>query len=249
MFKQYASLIHQLTYQHLGNDLSDLQVLQLCDFGDLLLDWNQRLNLTRITDPHEVIIKHFIDSMVLSSSIEGLTFADLGTGAGFPGVPLKILRPDLDIVLMDSLKKKLDFLDAVIETLSLKGVRTVHARIEDFGRNIQYRGKFDTVSSRAVARLPVLLEYALPVLRMNGILLAPKGSQFETELTESKQALIILGGTLDGIEHFNLGEGADHRTLIRIRKTKETPPQYPRQAGTPNKVPIGELVLGVRHKS
>jgi len=239
MFKEYASLIQQLTYQHIGSDLSDLQVTQLCNFGDLLLDWNQRLNLTRITDPHEVILKHFIDSMVLAKFISGVTFADLGTGAGFPGVPLKILRPDLDIVLMDSLKKRLDFLEVVIKTLNLKGIRTVHARVEDFGRNMHYRGHFDTVSSRAVARLPVLLEYALPVLKVNGLFLAPKGSQFEAELAESKKALLLLGGTVEGIEHFSLGEGAEHRAVIRIRKMKETPSQYPRQAGTPTKSPIG----------
>ena len=239
IFKEYASFIHQLTYQHIGSDLSDLQVTQLCNFGDLLLDWNERLNLTRITDPHEVILKHFIDSMVLANSISGVTFADLGTGAGFPGVPLKILRPDLEIVLMDSLRKRLGFLDVVINTLDLKGIRTVHARLEDFGRYKQYRGYFDTVSSRAVARLPVLLEYALPVLKLNGLFLAPKGSQFETELEESKLALQILGGTVESIEHFNLGEGAEHRALIKIRKVKETPSQYPRQAGTPSKSPIG----------
>lgn len=239
MFKEYASLIHQLTYQHIGSDLSDLQVTQLCNFGDLLLDWNQRLNLTRITDPHEVILKHFIDSMVLAKFISGVTFADLGTGAGFPGVPLKILRPDLDIVLMDSLKKRLDFLEVVIKTLNFKGIMTIHARVEDFGRNMHYRGHFDTVSSRAVARLPVLLEYALPVLKVNGLFLAPKGSQFEAELAESKKALLLLGGTVEGIEHFSLGEGAEHRAVIRIRKMKETPSQYPRQAGTPTKSPIG----------
>ena len=238
MFNEYATLIHQLTYQHTGSDLSDLQVTQLCNFGDLLLDWNQRLNLTRITDPHEVILKHFIDSMVLAKFISGATFADLGTGAGFPGVPLKILRPDLDIVLMDSLKKRLDFLEVVIKTLNFKGIKTVHARVEDFGRNMHYRGHFDTVSSRAVARLPVLLEYALPVLKVNGVFLAPKGSQFEAELAESKKALLLLGGTVEGIEHFSLGEGAEHRAVIRIRKMKETPSQYPRQAGTPTKSPI-----------
>lgn len=238
IFKEYASLIQQLTYQHIGCDLSDLQVTQLCNFGDLLLDWNQRLNLTRITDPQEVILKHYIDSMVLAKFITGVTFADLGTGAGFPGVPLKILRPDLDIVLLDSLKKRLDFLEVVIKTLSLTGIRTVHARVEDLGRNMHYRGHFDTVSSRAVARLPILLEYALPVLKVNGLFLAPKGSQFEVELAESKKALLLLGGKIESIEHFNLGEGAEHRVVIRIRKMKETPLLYPRQAGTPAKSPI-----------
>ncbi len=238
MFKEYAALIHQLTLQHIGSDLSDSQLTQLCDFGDLLLDWNRRLNLTRITDPHEVILKHFIDSMVLANFISGATFADLGTGAGFPGVPLKILRPDLDVVLIDSLKKKLNFLDVVIKTLDLRGIRTVHDRMEDFGRDKRYRSQFDTVSSRAVARLPVLLEYALPVLKINGLFLAPKGSQVEDELFEAKEALSVLGGTVEGIEHFSFGEGAEHRAVIRIRKIKETPLLYPRQAGTPTKFPI-----------
>ena len=238
MFKEYAALIHQLTLQHIGSDLSDSQLTQLCDFGDLLLDWNRRLNLTRITDPHEVILKHFIDSMVIANFISGATFADLGTGAGFPGVPLKILRPDLDVVLIDSLKKKLNFLDVVIKTLDLSGIRTVHDRMEDFGRNNHYRSYFDTVSSRAVARLPVLLEYALPVLKINGLFLAPKGSQFEDELFIAKEALSVLGGTVEGIEQFSFGEGAEHRAVIRIRKIKETPLLYPRQAGTPTKFPI-----------
>lgn len=239
MFLDYAPFIKELTYKHLKEDLSDLQVSQLCYFGDLLLDWNQRLNLTRITDPHEVILKHFIDSMVLSKFVSGMSFADLGTGAGFPGVPLKILRPELDVVLMDSLKKRLDFLDVVIKTLNLRGVKTVHARAEDFGRDVHYRGHFDTVSARAMARLPVLLEYTLPVLKVNGLFLALKGSQVDNELAESKKALKLLGGKVEGIEHFNLGEGAEHRAVVLIRKDKETPLQYPRQAGTPTKTPIG----------
>lgn len=238
MFKEHATLIQSLTYQHIGSDLSTMQVTQLCNFGDLLLDWNQRLNLTRITEPHEVILKHFIDSMVLAKFISGEKFADLGTGAGFPGIPLKILCPGLEVVLMDSLKKRLDFLEVVIKALDLRGIKTVHARVEDFGRDMLYRRHFDTVSSRAVARLPVLLEYALPVLKVNGLLLAPKGSQYETEVAESKKALLLLGGSVEGIEHFSLGEGAEHRAIIRIRKVKETPSEYPRQAGTPTRSPI-----------
>lgn len=238
MFQELASFIQESTYKHIGCELSELQVTQLCHFGDLLLEWNQRLNLTRITEPHEVILKHFIDSMVLSKFISGGSFADLGTGAGFPGVPLKILRPELDIVLMDSLKKRLNFLDIVIKTLNLRGIKTFHARAEDFGRNVHYRGYFDTVSSRAVARLPVLLEYALPVLKVNGLFLAPKGSQVDVELEESNKALQLLGGIVERVEHFNLGEGADHRAVVLIRKTTETPSKYPRQAGTPSKDPI-----------
>lgn len=238
MFIEYASLIKGLTYEHIGFELSDQQVTQFCRFGDLLLEWNQRLNLTRIVEPNEVILKHFIDSMVLSKFIEGKSFADLGTGAGFPGIPLKILRPELKVVLMDSLKKRLDFLDLVIDNLGLTGVKTVHARAEDFGRDVRFRGSFDTVSSRAVARLPVLLEYALPTLKVNGLFLAPKGLQAEEELSEAQKALEMIGGKLEKIEHLNLGEGAEHRAIIIIRKTQETSSRYPRQAGTPTKKPI-----------
>jgi 16S rRNA (guanine527-N7)-methyltransferase len=239
MFLEYASFIQELTRKHMDVELSDLQIIQLCDFGDLLLDWNQRLNLTRIIDPHEVILKHFIDSMVLSKFISEVSFVDLGTGAGFPGVPLKILRPELDVVLMDSLKKRLDFLNIVIESLNLRRIKTVHARAEDFGRDKHYRGRFDIVSSRAMARLPVLLEYALPILKVNGIFLAPKGSQVDDELVESQKALKLLGGKVEGVEYFNLGDGAEHRAVVLIRKVKQTPSQYPRKAGIPTKVPIG----------
>ncbi|MDR3540804.1 MAG: 16S rRNA (guanine(527)-N(7))-methyltransferase RsmG [Desulfosporosinus sp.] len=238
MFQEFASFMQESTYKHIGCELSDLQVSQLCQFGDLLLEWNKRLNLTRITDPHDVILKHFIDSMVLSKFTTGLSFVDLGTGAGFPGIPLKILRPELDVVLMDSLKKRLDFLDIVIKTLNLMAIRTFHARAEDFGRNVQFRNYFDTVSSRAVARLPVLLEYALPVLKVNGLFLALKGAQVDDELIEAQKALKLLGGVVESIEHYNLGEGAEHRVVVLIRKIMETPSQYPRQAGTPTKDPI-----------
>ena len=238
MFNEYASLIKGLTYKHIGYTLTELQVTQLCKFGDLLLEWNQKLNLTRITDPQEVILKHFIDSMVLSIFIKGNCFADLGTGAGFPGIPLKILRPELKVILIDSLKKRLDFLDIVIKTIGLKSIDTVHARAEDFGRDTHYRGYFDTVGSRAVARLPILLEYALPILKVNGLFLAAKGLQADHELVESAKALKILGGMSEGIEHFNLGDSAEHRTVIVIRKVIQTPSEYPRKAGTPTKNPI-----------
>lgn len=238
MFNEYVSLIKGLTYKHIGCKLSELQVTQFCLFGDLLLEWNQKLNLTRITDPQEVILKHFIDSMVLSKFTQGTFFADLGTGAGFPGIPLKILRPELNVTLVDSLKKRLDFLDNVIKTLGLKTINTVHARAEDFGRDAYNREHFDSVSSRAVARLPILLEYALPVLKVNGLFLAAKGLQADFELAESEKALKILGGLSEGVEHFNLGESAEHRAVILIRKVKQTPIQYPRKAGTPTKNPL-----------
>ncbi|AET71000.1 16S rRNA (guanine(527)-N(7))-methyltransferase GidB [Desulfosporosinus orientis DSM 765] len=238
MFDEYAALLERLTYKYVGSKLTDLQINQFCKYGDLLLEWNQKLNLTRIIEPEDVILKHFIDSMVLSKYMYGVDFADLGTGAGFPGVPLKILRPELKVVLVDSLKKRLDFLDVVIETLSLTEIHTVHTRAEDFGRDSKYRGRFETVSSRAVARLPILLEYALPVLKINGLFLAAKGIQAENEMADSEKAIKILGGKCEGREHYNLGEGAEHRAIILIRKIKQTPAQYPRKAGIPSKKPI-----------
>ena len=238
MFEEQASKIKDLTLLHLGYELSDQQIQRFCLFGDLLLDWNQKLNLTRITDPHEIILKHFIDSMVLSNYIQGIKVADLGTGAGFPGIPLKILRPELDISLIDSLKKRLDFLDIVISSLELKGTRTIHARAEDFGRDIRYRENFDTVSSRAVARLPILLEYTLPTLKLNGLFLSLKGLQAQEELNESRAALKVLGGNVDSIQNYSLGESAEHRTIIIVRKIRDTPSAYPRKAGTPAKSPI-----------
>ena len=238
MFLEYASLIKELTLKHVNVKLSDTQVSQFCNFGDLLLEWNQRMNLTRITDPPEMILKHFIDSMVIAKFINGTSFADLGTGAGFPGVPLKILLPELDVVLIDSLKKRLEFLDVVIKTLNLKKINTVHARAEDFGKNKLYRAQFDTASSRAMARLPILLEFALPVLKVKGTFLALKGAQVDNELVESQKALKVLGGQLIKVEHINLGQGADQRAIVIIRKVKDTPSQYPRKPGTPVKNPI-----------
>lgn len=238
MFQEQTVFLRQLTRQHLGIKLSDLQVAQFCKFGDLLLAWNQRFNLTRITAPSEVVVKHFIDSMALGKFVSGLHFADLGTGAGFPGIPLKILLPDLEVVLIDSLKKRLKFIEELIQILGLNGVQIVHSRIEDIGHNLQYRGYFDTVASRAVARLPVLLEYALPLLKLDGFFLAPKGAQFKSELREAKNALFQLGGAVEGIEDFHFGEMAEKRIIIQVRKIKETPSQYPRQAGIPAKRPI-----------
>ncbi|OLN34025.1 16S rRNA (guanine(527)-N(7))-methyltransferase RsmG [Desulfosporosinus metallidurans] len=238
MFHEHASVIQDLTFKHTGCVLTESQNAQFCLYGDLLQEWNQRMNLTRITEPHEVILKHFIDSMILTRFLSGSCFADLGTGAGFPGVPLKILRPELDVILMDSLKKRLGFLDIVIDRLNLTGIMTVHARTEDFGKDPLYRGHFDTVSSRAVARLPVLLEYALPVLKINGLFLAPKGSQTDNELAESQKALKVLGGEVEGIERYSLGEGAEYRAVVLIRKVKQTPLQYPRQPGVPVKNPL-----------
>ncbi|KLU67129.1 ribosomal RNA small subunit methyltransferase G [Desulfosporosinus acididurans] len=238
MFNVFASQIKDLTLLNLGYKLSDEQVNQFCVYGDLLLEWNQKLNLTRIIEPLDIILKHFIDSMAIEKYLKGNKLADIGTGAGFPGLPIKILRPELDVILVDSLKKRLDFLDVVISKLKLKTTRTVHARAEDFGRNVQYRGTFDCVSSRAVARLPILLEYSLPILKKNGLFISLKGLQAQEELKESQAALNVLGGNVECVKTYNFGETAEHRAIIVIKKGKETPSRFPRKAGIPAKSPI-----------
>jgi len=238
MFNEYEPLLQELTFKHLGFQLSDKQCHQFCRYGDLILEWNNRLNLTRIINPQEIILKHFIDSMNISKYISGHYFADLGTGAGFPGIPLKIINPDLDIVLLDSLKKRLDFLEVVIMDLNLQGINTIHSRAENFGNDRRFRERFDSVSSRAVARLPVLLEYALPLLKLNGVFIAAKGVKAQEELADSQKALSILGGMTEKIESYNLGQGAEHRAVLLFRKINKTPIQYPRKAGTPSKQPL-----------
>ncbi|MEA4900260.1 16S rRNA (guanine(527)-N(7))-methyltransferase RsmG [Desulfitobacterium sp.] len=238
MIAEHLSAFRDLVSTIIEIKLSDTQLEQFSLYGDLLVEWNEKMNLTSITDPQEIIVKHFLDSLTLTPWVQGDKVVDIGTGAGFPGVPLKIFYNDKSFTLVDSLAKRLDFLQAVIMKLNLDCVTTIHTRAEDFGRNPQYRGQFDTVVSRAVARLPVLLEYALPVLNAGGVFLAAKGSQAEDEVKESANALEVLGAQVIDIKKFNLGEEAEHRSIIIIKKIKETPRQYPRKAGTPAKNPL-----------
>lgn len=165
MLPEHKELLNRLTLERLDIQLSQDQVEKFSTYADLLVQWNEKVNLTSITEPEEIILKHFIDSLALVSFIQGNKLADIGTGAGFPGIPLKILLPEVEVYLVDSLAKRLDFLEVVIEELELKKVKTIHARAEDFARDPKYRETFDCVTSRAVARLPVLLEYAVPLLK------------------------------------------------------------------------------------
>lgn len=238
MLPNHKELLREMALAKLGITLNDTQVEQFSIYADLLVEWNERVNLTSITDPQEIVIKHFIDSLTLGKFMEAHKLADIGTGAGFPGIPLKILHTELHLFLVDSLAKRLDFLKVVIEQLGLKGVETVHSRAEDFARDSHYRESFDRVTSRAVARLPVLLEYAVPLLKKKGLFLAAKGSQVDDEVRESKKALEVLGGKINRIERFNLGTEAEHRAIVIVEKVKETPKAYPRKAGTPVKNPL-----------
>lgn len=238
MFREFSGRMQEQSAQILSMELTPHQLEQFCQYGDMLLEWNQRMNLTSITDPEEIILKHFIDSLALAHAVQGGKLADIGTGAGFPGIPLKILRPELDVCLVDSLAKRVEFLNAVVSNLNLTKIEAVHARAEDLGRNDRYRAGFDSVTSRAVARLPILLEYAIPLLKLNGRFLAAKGLVAEQEVNESAMALELLGGELRAIENYVLGDGAEHRALVIVEKVKKTPPAYPRRAGIPAKKPL-----------
>ncbi len=219
--------------------IEEVQAKKLYDYMQLLLSWNEKMNLTAITEPNEVIVKHFIDSFTVSQYIEKNSYmVDVGTGAGFPGIPLKIVRPDISIVLVDSLQKRVHFLEEVIQKLTLTDIDAIHSRIEEFGKNKIYREKFDYVTSRAVANLAVLSEYMLPLLKISGKAICMKGANVETEINEAKKAIKILGGKIEKVETFLLPDTDMSRNIIVIKKQQNTPNQYPRKAGLPAKQPI-----------
>lgn len=205
-------------------------------YEKLLLEWNEKMNLTAITAHDEVVNKHFVDSISFQELIpRGATVVDVGTGAGFPGLPLKIVRPDLKVTLIDALQKRLTFLDTVISELGLSDIETVHLRAEDAGHT-KMRESFDVATARAVANLPVLCEYCLPLVKKGGIFLALKGRDGREEAKNSEKALKILGGKIEEI-YDKSWQDMEH-VVISVRKVGQTPPQYPRKAGKPQKSPI-----------
>lgn len=214
------------------------QTQLLTRFAEQVLKANEYMNLTAITDPAGFYVKHILDSLTLLRLIgtEATSLIDVGSGAGFPGIPLKIMRPELDIVLLDSLQKRVRFLQATIVDLGLSGIKAIQARAEDLGRNAEYRERFDLVTARAVASLPVLLELCLPLAKVGGRFLGMKGPH--DELASSERALAVLGGelTLQEVEALPFGQG--ERVILEITKTRKTPPAYPRKAGTPGKKPL-----------
>ena len=215
------------------------QTEQFFEYMNLLIEWNEKMNLTAITDPEEIILKHFIDSITILKELEDdSTVVDVGTGAGFPGIPLSIMNPTLKITLVDSLNKRLIFLQEVVNKLNLKNVEIVHARAEEFGQNKKYRECFDVSTSRAVANLSTLSEYLIPLVKVNGKVISMKASEAREEINEAKKAIEILGGTIEKIDEFNLPQSDIGRTVIIIRKNKQTPNKYPRKPGTPSKEPI-----------
>ena len=212
---------------------------KLYNYMNLLLEWNEKINLTAITDEKEIILKHFIDSFTINKFINsGDIMLDIGTGAGFPGLPIKIIRPEVDVFLMDSLNKRINFLNEVIELLQLKNIEAFHSRAEEMAKNNKFREKFDVVTSRAVAKLNILLEYMLPYTKVNGKCLCMKGPNIEEEIKEAEKALKILGGEIEKIEKIILPDSNIERKIIIIRKKSATPLKYPRKAGMPTKEPL-----------
>lgn len=221
-------------------NLNDTKCKQLIEYYNLLIEWNKKINLTSITDYKEVVIKHFIDSLSLVNSIDlngEFSLVDVGTGAGFPGIPLKIVFPMLDVVLVDSLDKRVKFLNFVIKSLDLQNIKAVHSRAEEFGHS-KYREKFDICVTRAVANMSVISEYCLPLVSIGGYFIAYKSANIKEEIFDSEIAIEELGGAIEDVDIFTLPDTDIERSLIRIYKDFETPKKYPRRNGIPLKKPI-----------
>lgn len=224
-----------------GIKLSDHQLDQFETYYEMLVEKNKVMNLTAITEKNEVIDKHFADSLALIKSgvsLTGQKILDLGTGAGFPGIPLKIAFPELEIVLLDSLNKRIKFLNEVIEALGLEKITAIHGRAEDFAKQKEYREQFDYVVSRAVANLTVLSEYCLPYVKVGGCFIPYKSGEIDEELNNSKKAVQILGGKIEEVVKFQLPDTDIGRSFVKIKKNKNTAKKYPRKAGLPAKEPL-----------
>ena len=228
-----------------GMPLTEEQTEQFSLYYSLLLEWNQKMNLTAIIEPREVAVKHIVDSLTAfdeSLFREGVRAIDVGAGAGFPGLVLKIWFPSLKLILLDSLQKRVGFLETAVSVLGFKDVVCVHGRAEEAGRRKEYRECFDLAFSRAVARLSVLAEYALPFVRVGGALLALKGARYAEEMEEAEQAAQLLGGGKPTAKVVKLPGLDDGRAIVRIDKKRPTPKAYPRKSGTPEKKPLGGKV-------
>ncbi len=223
------------------NMLSEFQLDQFDQYYRFLIEKNKVMNLTAITDPEEVQTKHFLDSlMCLKTGLlnKNIHVIDVGTGAGFPGIPLKIACPDIHLTLADSLNKRIRFLNEVIEMLQLENVEAVHGRAEDLGRNDKHREQYDVCVSRAVSNLNTLLEYCTPFVKVEGYFVAYKSGEINEELTKASSAMKKLGCILDKVEYFNIPGSNISRSFVIIRKVKHTLNTYPRKAGTPQKEPL-----------
>jgi len=226
----------------IGVELETRQIEQFEIYCAMLIEWNEKFNLTAIVDPQEIAVKHFIDSLTILNFHDissGAKVVDVGTGAGFPGIPLKIARPDISLVLLDSLRKRTQFLQAAVEQLSLEAVTVIHGRAEEIGHDEKYRAVFDIAVSRAVAPLATLSEYCIPFVRLGGYFIAMKGPDISGELADAQKAINMLGGKNHGARTFSLPVSGDARSLVFIEHISSTPAKYPRKPGTPEKKPLG----------
>ena len=231
----------KLSAASVGVELNNTQIQQFIKYHEILVEWNSFMNLTGITEYEEVVQKHFVDSLVLCKAIDVNqveSLIDIGTGAGFPGIPLKIAYPHLKVTLLDSLQKRIKFLNEVVLQLGLENVETIHGRAEDFAKPSMKRETYDVCVSRAVANLSSLSEYCLPYVKVDGYFVPYKSGKIDEELVESKKAVFVLGGKIEDEVKFNLPDSVISRSLIKIRKVSETPKKYPRKSGLATKEPI-----------
>ena len=219
--------------------ITDDNAEKFYNYMNLLIEWNKKINLTAIEEPKEIIIKHFIDSLIIEKYLkDGNSLIDIGTGAGFPGIPLKIQKNNLEVTLLDALNKRVNFLNEAIELLGLNNIEAIHGRAEDYGRNVKYRQMYDVCVSRAVAKLNVLTEYMLPLVKVGGQCLCMKGPNISEEIEDAEKAIELMGGKIKQIDKINLPGNNDERNIIIISKTRSTQNRFPRSLGKINKEKI-----------
>lgn len=239
--ENYNIDIFKKSLEELKLELDEKQISQFIKYFEMLVEWNKVMNLTGITEFDEVIEKHFIDSLAIVKAFDiskKKKLIDIGTGAGFPGIPLKIAFPDLEVVLLDSLNKRINFLNAVIKELDLENIKTIHGRAEDFSKMPEHREKYDICVSRAVANLASLAEYCMPYVKIGGNFVPYKSGNIEEELANSQKAVKVLGGKLEKVEKIYLPNSDIERSFVIIEKKVATSKKYPRKAGMPTKEPI-----------
>lgn len=237
---EYFQLMKEASLEA-GIDLTENQYNQFIEYMKLLQEWNEKINLTAITEDEEVIKKHFIDCIKAfkSDAVKNAkTVIDVGTGAGFPGLPIAIMNPNINVTLLDSLNKRINFLNTVVAKLQLKNVVTIHSRAEDGARKVELRENFDVATSRAVANMAVLSEFCLPYVKLNGYFVALKGPAIDEEIREGKKAIETLGGELESIIEVNIEKSDLKHNIVEIKKIRKCPKIYPRKAGSINKKPI-----------